>query len=645
MPESTPTGAESIHWNLSDLYESTEKLKRDLETASDKAGAFESTYRGRIADLGDEELRDALNQLTTIQDLGGRAYTYAYLNWSTDTSDPERGALLQLVRERYTAISTKLLFFEVEWTDVSDERAAEVIKSADFDDAGHWLEVLRESKPHILTEPEEKIMIEKNVTGRSAWNRYFDETLGAMRFDVDGESLTQQQTLSRLHEADRDVRRAAAAGFTEGLKANSRTLTFIFNTLLADKATDDRLRSYPNWISSRNLSNEVADEDVEALIEAVTGGYDHVARYYRIKRDLLGLQTLYEYDRYAPVGEADRQIAWSDAREMVTESYAEFHAEAGRVVDRFFENEWIDAALGDAKRGGAFSHGAVPSAHPYVLMNYTGKIRDVQTLAHELGHGLHQYLSREQGVFHADTPLTTAETASVFGEMLVFQRLLKAESDDTNRLAMLMGKIDDTFATVFRQVSMNRFENRIHTARREEGELSTDFFSDAWMETQEPMFGESVTLTDDYRIWWSYIPHFLHTPGYVYAYAFGELLVLALYERYRQEGEDFADRYLRMLTAGGSDEQVADHGPGGQALQRSDPLAAPWRAGRRGEGVRREEDRSNVAFLVPHGPTCRLEPPRRGRLRWHSMARTAAFTRSSSPATPSTTSAAGSASR
>jgi oligoendopeptidase F len=374
-----------------------------------------------------------------------------------------------------------------------------------------------------------------------------------MRFEVDGESLTQQQTLSRLHDADREVRRAAAAGFTEGLKANSRSLTFIFNTILADKATDDRLRSYPSWIAARNLSNEVSDEDVDALIEAVTGGYDHVARYYRIKRKLLGLDVLYEYDRYAPVAEADRRVGWEEARDMVTASYAGFHEEAGRIVDRFFDENWIDAALADAKRGGAFSHGAVPSAHPYVFMNYTGKIRDVQTLAHELGHGVHQFLSREQGIFHADTPLTTAETASVFGEMLVFQRLLAAEDDDRNRLAMLMGKIDDTFATVFRQVAMNRFEDRIHTARREHGELSTGFFSDAWMDTQKPMFADSVTLTDDYRIWWSYIPHFLHTPGYVYAYAFGELLVLALYERYREEGEEFADRYMEMLRAGGSD--------------------------------------------------------------------------------------------
>jgi oligoendopeptidase F len=377
--------------------------------------------------------------------------------------------------------------------------------------------------------------------------------MGAMRFSLDGEEVAQQQVLSKLHDADPSLRKAAAAAFTDGLKVHNRTLTFIFNTILQDKATDDRLRGYPSWISSRNLSNEVADRDVDALIGAVTGSYGHVHRFYRLKRRLLGLDVLHDYDRYAPVGEADTHISWDEARRVVTDSYAAFHPELGTIVDRFFEKRWIDAALHPSKRGGAFSHGAVPSAHPYILMNYTGKVRDVQTLAHELGHGVHQYLSREQGVFHADTPLTTAETASVFGEMLVFQRLLANESDPSVRLAMLMGKIDDTMATVYRQVTMNRFEDRIHTLRREEGEMGADQFAEAWMETQSAMYGDSVVLTDDYRWWWSYIPHFLHTPGYVYAYAFGELLVLALYERYTSSGADFPDRYRDLLAAGGSD--------------------------------------------------------------------------------------------
>jgi oligoendopeptidase F len=379
--------------------------------------------------------------------------------------------------------------------------------------------------------------------------------MGATTFELDGEELSQQEILSNLYEADRDLRRRSALAFTEGLEDNLRSLTFVFNTVLADKASTDRLRGYDHWLESRNLSNEVDDETVEALIEAVTSRYDLVARFYRLKKDLLGLDELKDYDRYAPVGDADTTYEWGRARDLVLDAYGDFHPEMADVAGRFFEQNWIDAAVAPGKRSGAFSHGTVPSAHPYVMLNYTQKARDVQTLAHELGHGVHQYLSREQSIFHYGTPLTTAETASVFGEMLVFQRLLKREDDPENRLALLVGKIDDTLATVFRQVAMNRFEDRIHTARREDGELDADRFSELWMETQAAMFEGSVTLGDHYRLWWSYIPHFLHSPGYVYAYAFGELLVLALYARYQDTGADdaFADTYMDLLRAGGSD--------------------------------------------------------------------------------------------
>ncbi|HET6566968.1 MAG TPA: M3 family oligoendopeptidase, partial [Rhodothermales bacterium] len=417
----------------------------------------------------------------------------------------------------------------------------------------HYLELQLLHKEHLLTEPEEKILAEKSITGAAAWSRFFDETLGAARFEVDGELKTEQEVLALLYEPDRSVRRAAALAFTEGLKRHLRELTFAYNTILADKASSDRLRHYETWLSSRNIANEVSDEVVHALVEAVTSRYDLVARYYTLKRRLLGLDEMMDYDRYAPIGEADTRYAWDEARDTVASTYAEFHPQMGKIVDFFFERNWIDAALAAGKRGGAFSHGAVPSVHPYILMNYTGKIRDVQTLAHELGHGVHQYLSRKQGTLQSDTPLTTAETASVFGEMLVFQRLMKQEENPQNQLAMLVGKIDDTIATVFRQVAMNRFEERIHTARRTEGELSSDQFSEFWLETQRAMFEGSVTLGEHYRYWWSYIPHFIHTPGYVYAYAFGELLVLALYARYKEEGQAFADRYINLLEAGGSD--------------------------------------------------------------------------------------------
>lgn len=547
------TGAEAVHWNLSDLCADAQEVTMYLTRASDAAESFAARYRGHVAGLDAEGLAGALAKLADIHDDLGRVYTYAYLHWVTQTDDPERGAQLQRVREAYTQASQHLIFFDLEWTEVDEEPAHRLMEGAALQPFRHYLELTRLQKPHLLSEPEEKILQEKAVTGRSAWNRYFDETVGAMRFVFEGETITEQEILAKLHAPDRSVRAQAAETFTAGLLDEQRTLTFIFNTLLADKATNDRLRGYPRWISSRNRANEVKDATVDALIEAVTGRYDLAARYYRLKRELLGFDELYDYDRYAPLAEADTRYDWSEARSVVTAAYGDFHPQMGDIVQRFFKEAWIDAAVTPGKRGGAFSHGAVPSVHPYILMNFTGRIRDVQTLAHELGHGVHQYLSRKQGVLQAGTPLTTAETASVFGEMLVFQRLLQAQSDPANRLAMLVGKIDDTMATVFRQVSMNRFEERMHTTRRAEGELSAAQFGQLWRETQEALYQDSVTLGDHYDHWWSYIPHFLHTPGYVYAYAFGELLVLALYERYQAVGPDFAGEYLTLLEAGGSD--------------------------------------------------------------------------------------------
>ena len=551
--ETTTTGAETVHWDLTDLYPSREQLEQDLTSADSDADAFARSYRGRVAGLDAAGLAEALRSYEAIQDRLGRAFTYVYLNWSTDTGDAARGALMQRVREAYTQTAQKLIFFELEWAALDDAQAAPLLAAPELAGYTHYLELQRLHRDHLLTEPEEKILAEKDVTGAAAWNRFFDETLGASRFTLDGREVTEQEVLAKLYEPDRDLRRRAALSFTDGLVRLQRELTFVFNTVLADKATTDRLRRYDHWLASRNLANEVNDRMVEALVHAVTSRYDLVARFYRLKRRLLGVEEMFDYDRYAPVGEADTRYDWDDARELVLASYDAFHPRLGEIVGYFFDRSWIDAALAPNKRGGAFSHGAVPSAHPYILMNYTGKIRDVQTLAHELGHGVHQYLSRKQGVLQSDTPLTTAETASVFGEMLVFQRLLKAEQDPRNRLAMIVSKIDDTIATVFRQVAMNRFEDRIHTARRGEGELNPDAFAEHWLATQRDMFQGSVTLGEHYRHWWSYIPHFVHTPGYVYAYAFGELLVLALYARYREEGGAFADRYVGLLEAGGSD--------------------------------------------------------------------------------------------
>ncbi|MES3628997.1 MAG: M3 family oligoendopeptidase [Longimonas sp.] len=547
------TSADDVQWDLTDLYATPGALRSDVEALQKDAQAFASTHRGQVATYNADALASMLDTYETLMDRAGRAHAYAFLRWATDTNDDERGALLQHVREQYAQIQQQVLFVEVEWAQVDDARAEALYNDEALSDYKHYLEVEHKQAEHVLSEPEEQVLSEKNVTGHSAWTRFFDETLSRQRYTVDGDEMSQQEILSQLYEPDRDVRRTAAEAFTEGLVEQQRPLTFVFNTVLADKASTDRLRGYDHWLQARNASNQVEHEMVEALIEAVTGRYDLSGRFYQIKKKLLRLDTMYDYDRYAPIQEATTTYEWDDARSLVLDAYGRFHPKMANIARRFFERNWVDASLADGKRSGAFSHGTVPSVHPYVLMNYTGRSRDVQTLAHELGHGVHQYLSRGQGVLQQSTPLTTAETASVFGEMLVFQELMETQDTPEDRLALLVSKIDDTMATVFRQVAMNRFEDRIHTHRRNEGELSPDAFAKHWMETQRAMFDGSVTLGEHYRHWWSYIPHFLHTPGYVYAYAFGELLVLALYARYQEAPDGFADRYLSVLEAGGSE--------------------------------------------------------------------------------------------
>lgn len=544
---------DAVRWDLSDLYEEVDELRADLADIRTEVEDFRDRYRGRLARLEASEWLNLLETYESLQDRAGRAYAYAYLNWSTDTNDETRGALLQEVRETFTRIRQQLVFVETEWSRLPEERARALIDDPTLEAYRHYLEIEYEKREHVLSEEEERVLSEKDLHGRSAWTRYFDETFGESRFELRGESLTQQQVLSRLYEPDRSLRRDAAAALTEGLEERKRTLTFIFNTILADRASEDRLREYDHWLASRNLDNEISDRMVEALVETVTDRYDLVGRFYHLKGRLLDLDPLMDYDRYAPIGSVDRRYDWGQARSVVLDAYGAFDDRMASIAERFFEERWIDAAPRPGKRGGAFSAGTVPSAHPYVLLNYTGQPRDVQTLAHELGHGVHQYLAREQGVLQADTPLTTAETASVFGEMLVFRRLLDREDDPRTRLTMLVQKIDDTVATVFRQVAMNRFEDRIHRARRSSGELTHGEFSRHWMETQRAMFDGSVRLGEHYRCWWSYVPHFLHTPGYVYAYAFGELLVLALYARYQREGDPFVEEYRNVLKAGGSD--------------------------------------------------------------------------------------------
>ncbi len=552
MPKNT--GAEHIKWDLSDLYSAPDdaKLHSDMELVLEKSKQFSSEYKGKVASLTADELRKALGDYEEIHDLAQKIGSYAYLNWSTNTEDAVLGKLVQQTNELGSEINQLLVFFDLEWLAMDEESAEKLINAKELAFYYHYLKVSRKYKAYMLSEEQEQLLSAKSVTGSRAWIRFFDETLGAARFKLDKKTYTEQEVLSRLHESNRDVRRKASESLTAGFKEMRRTLTYIFNTLLADKAANDKLRKYPSWITSRNLSNEIQDETVEYLVKAVQSGYPVVQRYYKLKAKLLNIDVLKDYDRYAPIHQNEATISWDEAKGMVIDAYSKFNPEMGSVANKFFTENWIDAAIRSGKRGGAYSASTAVSVHPYVFMNYDGRVRDVQTLAHELGHGVHQYVSRDKGVLQSGTPLTTAETASVFGEMLVFQDLMERLETPEDKLAHLMGKIDDSIATVFRQVSMNRFEDAIHTARRTEGELPAERFDELWMKTQRDLYGDSVDLTDNYAGWWCYIPHFLHTPGYVYAYAFGELLVLALYEKFRSQPDGFAEKYMDVLRAGGS---------------------------------------------------------------------------------------------
>jgi oligoendopeptidase F len=544
----------AAEWDLDPLVDGqgAAGVERQLEEATSRATAFSERYAGKIAELDGSGLEAAMRELGEIEELVGRAGSYASLQFSTDTADPERGALLQRVQEGATGIETKLLFFELEWATLDDARAEELLRTPGLDFCRHYLRSARRYRTHLLSEPEEKVLTEKSISSQSSWARLFGELVSALRVSLDNQEVTLDVALSRLQSPDRELRRQAAEAVSGSLAPGLRTRAFIYNTLVFDKSVEDRLRRYPNWLSSRNLANEASDESVMALIDAVRARFDIPQRWYTLKAQLLGIDRLADYDRAAPLLGEDVTFSYREARELVLDTYSDFSPAAGRIVRRFFDEHWIDAPVRPNKRGGAFCSYTVPSVHPYVLLNFTARRRDVLTTAHELGHGLHAALAQPQGIFHQSTPLTLAETASVFGETLVFERLLAEAADDEQRLALLAERIDGAIATVFRQMAMNRFEHVVHTGRRSEGELPVDRFEEIWVETQTELFGDSVDITEGYRSWWSYIPHFINTPGYVYAYAYGQLLALSVYGRYREEGESFVPRYLELLAAGGS---------------------------------------------------------------------------------------------
>jgi oligoendopeptidase F len=547
------TGAEDIAWDLSDLYDGGDdaRLQQDEQEAEEAASKFRDRYYGKVAELSAAELAEAIEERQRIEEVLTRALYYAHLWFSTDTADPARGALVARLTEKGAALDTQLLFFGLEIADLDDAQAESLIGSSELERWRHWLRSLRKFRPYLLSEPEEKIFTEKSVSGVSAWARLHEELLSAIKVELDGETIGLEEAMAKLYSADRDERRGAAEAVTEALAPGLRTRTYIFNTILVDKSIDDRLRGYETWISSRNLRNDTTDEAVDALIDAAVTRYDVPQRYYRLKAKLLELDRLTFYDRFAPIADDPSKVSWDEARDIVVSAYHDFTSETGEVVDRFFKESWIDAPVRENKRTGAFCATTVPGVHPYILMNFTGDRRSILTLAHELGHGLHGVLTQPLGLFNADTPLTTAETASVFGEALTFKRLLALEEDPRRRLNLLAGRIEDSIATVFRQIAMNRFEHAVHTERREQGELATERFEELWLETQKDMFADSVDV-DGYGTWWSYIPHFLSTPGYVYAYAYGFLFALSIFRRYEQEGESMVEPYLDVLRAGGS---------------------------------------------------------------------------------------------
>jgi oligoendopeptidase F len=541
-------------WDLAPLVdgEGEPGVELQLAEAVERAQIFASAHAGRVSELDAAGLEAAMHELAEINELVGRAASYASLSFATDTADPARGALLQMMQERATEVETQLLFFELEWAALDDDLAERLLEAPGLDFCRHHLRSARRYRPHLLSEPEEKILAEKSIASGSAWSRLFGELVSALRVELDGDELPLDVALARLQDPDREIRRTAAQAVSAALEPGLRTRSFIYNTLVHDKSVEDRLRSYPHWLASRNLANEATDESVVALIRAVRGRYDIPQRWYTLKAKLLGVEKITDYDRAAPVLPENVSFSFAEARDLVLDTYDSFAPEAGRLTRRFFDERWIDAPVRPHKRGGAFCAYTVPSVHPYVLLNFTARRRDVTTMAHELGHGLHAALAQPQGVFHQSTPLTLAETASVFGEALVFGRLLDAADSDDARLSLLADRIDGAIATVFRQMAMNRFEHLVHTHRRSDGELSVDRINELWIEAQSELFGDSVEITDGYRMWWSYVPHFINTPGYVYAYAYGQLLALSVYQRYRAEGESFVPRYLELLAAGGS---------------------------------------------------------------------------------------------
>lgn len=554
------SSAQGIEWNFEGLYKSVDdpKLKADLQAAVKRAEAFEARYRPVLNPrIAPAQLREMLDELEGItRDLRGPA-TYAYLKFAQNTISKEAGAAKQMAAEYEVKVNRPLIFVDLAWNAIDDATAQRLMAAPEVRKYRHLLHAKRLMKPHQLSEPEEKLMDALALSGRNAFVRLFDETMGKTEVTVKvagkAQKMPMDGAIAMLYDPDRKKRQAAHRGITDALNKNRDLLTYIFNTLVQHHATVDEFRKFPHPARSRNLANEVDDETVESLKAAVANSIDVVARYYKLKGRLLGIKKQKDYDRYAPITQEVDVCEYAQGKELTLAAYTDFNPEFGRIAREFFDKGWIDADPRQGKEGGAFSSSTTSTHHPYILLNYTDTVGDAMTMAHEMGHGVHQYLARARGDLQMDTSLCAAETASIFGEMLLFTTLVEREKDPRKRLNLLTGKIEGTFASVVRQIMMNRFETRLHAARREKGELTAEQISQIWTEENKWMFGDSVEMTDEYGFWWSYVLHFVHYPFYTYAYSFGELMVLSLFEEYRKQGKAFVPKYTEMLAAGGSE--------------------------------------------------------------------------------------------
>ena len=565
-------------WNLADLYPSPDspRVEADLVQADVDARAFQSAFAGQLAALPGRDLASAMTRFQAIDEVLGRVMSYAQLLFSGDSTDAVAGQFYQSMMERCTAISAHTVFFRLELNRIEDSVLEEKFAEPDFAKWQPYLRDLRVWRKHQLSDELERFVHDREVTGRAAWSRLFDETIAGMRVPFDGEEMTVNAVLNKLSDPDRSVRKTAAEAIGTAFANRAKLFSLITNTLAKDKEIVDTWRHLPRPCSDRNLSNVVEDDVVDALVSAVTADFPRLShRYYALKAKWLGLEKLQHWDRNAPLpGDDDRRVTWPDAERAVLGAYEAFDPTLGAIGRRFFDEDWIDAAPRPGKSGGAFAHPTVPSAHPYILMNFHGRTRDVMTLAHELGHGVHQVLAADQGHLMSSTPLTLAETASVFGEMLTFQALLDAETDPARRRLMLASKVEDMLNTVVRQIAFYRFETLVHDERRQ-GEILPERLAEIWLQVQVESLGPAFDFTTDYGIFWAYIPHFIHSPFYVYAYAFGDCLVNALYAVFQSGHPGFATKYQALLRAGGTKTHRDLLAPFG--LDASDP--AFWRRG------------------------------------------------------------------